>query len=298
MWLAWRLFGPEIEPRFAPGQTHPLRLPGRSLFVGDNEIFVRETGPEDGPVLVLVHGWGDHSLVIYSKLIPLLATRFRVVALDNRNSGRSAEIRARYEIADAADDVAGVLEQLGLARVAVFGYSMGGMIVQELARRHPHLVGRMGLGGTAASVGRLRDLPRPAVAAAMAVARAFERITRHEISSVRTRYLMKVGAVAPEHGRYFWTQHMARDPELYWQAGSAISRFDARAWSGALDRAPLVIITTHDQLMPPDSQYELASLFEAADVVELAGARHEAPLTHASAMAEAITRWAAPDHGG
>ena len=232
-------------------------------------------------------------MAVYAKIIPLLADRFRVIAVDNRNTGRSEQVRGRYEIAQAADELAGLIERLGASGAAVFGYSMGGMIVQELARRHPHLVGKLGLAGTLANT-PAAELPAPVVTAGLAIARALDRISRSEVSWVRLQYLTKVGAVEPRHARYFWTQHMGRDPELYWLAGSASARFDSRGWIGSLGLETLVIINTDDQIVSHAAQYQLASLIPGATVVELAGARHEAPLTHADRIAAAIAGWAQP----
>ena len=287
-WMVWKLFGPEITPKFTPGQRHPLRLPGRTLFVGDTEFFVREAGSEDKPPLVLVHGWGDHSLVIYSKMIPLLAEHFRVIAVDNRNAGMSEHLRGRMEIETMADDIAGIIEQLDLGPVSVFGYSMGGMISQELAYRHPHLVRHLMLGGTGGYIGAPNGIPIPALQVLNVIARAGERISRGEVSAVRTRYLEAVGAVAPEHARWFWTQSINRDPELYWESGWAIARFDSREWLARLPHPALVIITCVDQLMPPKAQYDLAARLTDVTTVELHDARHEGPLTHPERFSQAI----------
>lgn len=291
-WTAWKLLGPEYKPRFPPGQQHPLRVPGRSLFVGDTEFFVREAGSPDQPPLVLVHGWGDHSLVVYAKLIPLLADRFRVVAVDNRNAGKSDHLRGRFEIGTMADDLASIIETLDLGRVSVFGYSMGGMVCQELAYRHPNLVDRLMLGGTAAYIGSPTGMARPIVQTFYWLARAFERVTRAEWSALRTAYLQKVGAIQPEHAGWFWAQSISRDPEIYWQSGFAIARFDSREWVGRLTQPALVIITCVDQLMFPRAQYDLAARLPAVTTVEIHDGRHEAPLTHADRFGEAILSFA------
>ena len=123
-----------------------MRVSGRSLFIGDQEMFVRETGDPDGPPLMLVHGWGDHSVVVWHQIIPLLEGRYHIFALDNRNSGRSELVRERYDVARLADEVALVMDAVGLGRAAVAGYSLGGMIAQELAHRHPHKVEKLVLG--------------------------------------------------------------------------------------------------------------------------------------------------------
>ncbi len=292
-WVLYRLLGTDRTPRYPGRQVHPLRLPGRTVFVGDREIFMREAGPEDGPPLVLIHGWGDHSVVVYGRLIPLLAERFRVTALDNRNSGKSDFTPGDFSIEDVADDVAGALSQIGVSRALVVGYSMGGLIAQALTRRHPHLVERLVLAATAAAAPGVEGLLRAGAVVGGTVARALDRISRSEVSRVRIKYLVDVGAVAPEHAAWFYAQHRGRDPDAYWAALRCINRFDSRDWVGRLEVPTLIIITCDDQLMPPSRQYDLASRLRDPEVVELVGARHEAPLTHAERIAEAVIKFAA-----
>lgn len=278
-WLVYRLFGPETKPKTSVPQEHPLRLPGRTVFVGDREFFVRETGPSDAPALLLIHGWGDNGVVMFHRMIPDLAHHRHVIVIDNRNTGKSDDIRRTYTIAEAADDLAHVLAILGVSQVDVLGFSMGGMIAQELVRRHPGLARRLILTATAASAPRKGTMEARLLHGLSLVARAGERISRWEHAWVRTKYLVSVGAVAPEHEEWYWTAHMSNDTEMYWNAGFAIAGYDGRDLARKLDLPTLVIITTEDQLMPPDAQYELASLLPAPQVVELV-ARHEATMTH------------------
>lgn len=286
-YILWRWLGPEPKPRFSVPQEHPLRWPGRSVFVSDRELFVRESGSPDAPAVVLIHGWATDSLFNWYKIIPLLAERFHVIAVDQRNSGKSDYARARYEISDVADELAALIGVLDLGAVPVVGYSMGGMIAQELAHRYPHLVGRMVLGGTAATV-TPTVVERYRVPALMLLGRTWDRISRAEFSWVRQRYLTMVGAVDPKHERWIWDSYMGRDVNMYYEGGFAVARFDSRRWVGRLDVDALVVITTADQLVDPSLQHELAELLPRAQVVELNGARHESPLTHAEPFAEAI----------
>lgn len=290
MWLGWRVFGPEPKPKPPEAQEHPLRLPGRSVFVGDNEFFVREAGNADAPALFLVHGWGDHSLVVWWKLIGRLAAKYRVIVPDSRNTGKSDQLRHRYEIADIADDLAGIMTALGIDRAHVAGYSMGGLAALELAHRHPHRVDKLILAGTSAGPAR-STIERLVGGFVIVVARGFSRLSRSEVSRARTAYLVNVGAVLPRHFRWFYEQHQNHDPDLYWMAGSAVNRFNARPWIGKLRQPALVIINTEDQLMFAELQYELTSLLHDPEVVELIGARHEAPLTHAGHMIRAIEKF-------
>jgi 3-oxoadipate enol-lactonase len=287
--LAWLLLTREHQPRFSPPQTHPLRAPGRTVFVGDVEVFIREVGDPGAPPLLLVHGWGDHSLVVFHALIPLLARNFRVIAPDLRNTGKTDAIRGPYEIADVADEVAGLIDVLGLAPVDVVGYSMGGMVTQELVRRHPHAVRRMVLAGTASTpptVGRFGRTLAPIV---IAFLRAGERITRTFHTLGRTKWMVSLGAIRPEHQRWAWTQHVSRDPELYWEAGLAVARWDSADWVGSLGTETLVVINTNDEVVATPAQYELAARIPGAAVTEVVGAYHAGPITHADRYASAIT---------
>lgn len=281
----WRLFGPAPAPRFAPPQEHPWRLAGRTVFVGDREFLVREAGPPDAPPILLIHGLGGSSLAEWYRIGPRLATDHRVVLVDHRNHGLAPRTTERFEIADLADDIAGVGRAVGLPPATVVGYSMGGAIAQELARRHPGIVRRLVLIGTFASHPprwrRTRQL-------ATLVLRAFERLTGLGTPEARTIYLRVVGAVEPRHARWLWEETHRRDPDAGAVSSLALLRFDSTAWVGSLRVAALVVIPSRDQLVPPRWQYELAARLADAELLELDGARHEAPWTHPEPIAQAI----------
>ena len=81
---------------------------------------------------------------------PLLASRYRTVAFDNRGIGRSDVPPGPYPIALMASDAAAVLDAAGVESTHVFGISMGGMIAQEFALQYPKRVRSLILGCTAA----------------------------------------------------------------------------------------------------------------------------------------------------
>ncbi len=109
--------------------------------------------PSDPPAL-LVMGLGTQMIAWHEDFCRKLAARgLYVVRFDNRDIGRSTHMTgppptilqlltrsrraARYSLADMAEDAAGLLDELGLAPAHVIGASMGGMIAQTLAARHP-----------------------------------------------------------------------------------------------------------------------------------------------------------------
>lgn len=285
-WLAWRLLGPELSRRYTVPQRRPLRLPGRTVFVGEREFFVREAGPAGAPYVVLVHGWSLDGEMTYFGLVEALRDRYRVVVPDLRNHGKSDWIRGRYEVADLADELAGVLDGLGVGRALVMGYSLGGMVVMELARRHPRLVGAAVLAATAARPVPLRRLFVPI---GFWLARAVARVSTREAATITTKILSRTGSIEPANERWMYEALTRRDGSLFYLAGSAAYRFDARPWIGSIDAPITVVIPMRDHLVPVTAQQELAELARDAEVVKL-DAGHESILTCVDDYADVIER--------
>ena len=159
-----------------------------------NEITVEyaETGPRDGPVILLIMGLGMQLIGWPQSFCDALAARgFRVISFDNRDTGHSTlmpggslsmtltmarlvlrlPVKPPYTLNDMARDALGLLDALGVARAHVAGASMGGMIAQILAIEHPERVksltsimsstSKRGLPGPEAKVLRAMLRPRP-----------------------------------------------------------------------------------------------------------------------------------------
>jgi pimeloyl-ACP methyl ester carboxylesterase len=92
-----------------------------------------------GPAFVFVHGWmGNRSL--FAAQAEHFAHSHRVVSIDLRGHGDSDKPEGDYGISLLADDVACVIERVGLGKAVAVGHSMGGIIVLQLAAAHPQLV--------------------------------------------------------------------------------------------------------------------------------------------------------------
>ena len=91
----------------------------------------------DGPeTLVLVNGLAD-AKESWELQVPAFAERYRVLSYDNRGVGESPTPPGPYTTAQMADDLAGLVDGLGVERFHLLGVSMGGMIAQEYAIAHP-----------------------------------------------------------------------------------------------------------------------------------------------------------------
>lgn len=284
--ILWRAFAPIISPRFRPPQEHPWRSPGRTVFVGDEEFVVREAGPDGAPMVLLIHGLAGSSLAEWYRIGPALAEKYRVIMVDHRSHGLAPLARDRFEVEDLADDMAGVLDAMGVGQVSVVGYSMGGAIAQAFAHRHPHRVDRLAL------IATFTHHPEPHRffrAAGAILARGWERLTGLGTPEVRSTYLRWTGAVDERHARWLWEETHRRDVDAGAQATLALLRFDSRPWIGKVEAETLVVIPTADELVPPAWQYELAAALPNVTVVELPGVRHEAPWTHPDRVVEVIS---------
>jgi pimeloyl-ACP methyl ester carboxylesterase len=130
----------------------------QTCTTGDVELCYEEFGDPGDPAMLLVMGLGTQMLGWHEALCETLAARgFHVVRFDNRDIGRSTRFThlrpptlrqlvlrdrrgAGYSLEDMADDAAGLLDHLGIDQAHVVGASMGGMIAQTIAIRHPDRV--------------------------------------------------------------------------------------------------------------------------------------------------------------
>jgi 3-oxoadipate enol-lactonase len=107
------------------------------VTVNGIDLACQTDGPDDGPVLILSHTLAT-SRAMWRRQIPYFAGRYRIISFDMRGHGESAAPHYPYSLEMLAEDVIGVLDSLGVERPAIFlGISIGGMIGQALALRHP-----------------------------------------------------------------------------------------------------------------------------------------------------------------
>jgi len=105
--------------------------------VDSSELYYEEHG--SGEALLLIMGLAADSTAWLFQ-VPDFAKHYRTIVFDNRGVGRSSKPPGPYTIHEMADDTAALLDEIGVARAHVLGVSMGGMIAQELALRHPERV--------------------------------------------------------------------------------------------------------------------------------------------------------------
>ena len=114
----------------------------RTQKLGDVEVFYREAGPADAPVILLLHGFPSASHM-FRDLIPALADGYRVIAPDLPGFGQTkapARGEFNYSFDALAEVVEGFVEVIGLQRYALYIFDYGAPVGLRLAMRHPERV--------------------------------------------------------------------------------------------------------------------------------------------------------------
>ena len=107
---------------------------------GGVTIHVADAGPPDGPAVMLVHGFPENWWQWNELIGPLAADGYRVLCPDLRGAGWSSAPRSSYRKNDMADDLAAVMDRLGVASVKLVAHDWGGPVAFILMLRHPQKV--------------------------------------------------------------------------------------------------------------------------------------------------------------
>jgi 3-oxoadipate enol-lactonase len=237
---------------------------------GDAALWWDETGVGEPPLL-LVQGLG-YTADMWHRVLAGLAARRRVVVFDNRGVGRSSVPEPPWTVEQMADDAIAVLDAAGGQRAHVFGVSMGGLIAQEVALRHPDRVLSLILGCT--HPGGREAARMDADAAAMLMDRGSK--SARDVVEASLPFLY--GSTTSQADIDADVEVRLRFPlrgKAYWGQLDAM-----RQHRGTFDRlgditAPtLVLHGDADRLVQPANATLLADAIPGARLVRLPGASH------------------------
>jgi 3-oxoadipate enol-lactonase len=285
-----REVGPQIgyalEPLSPAATCHPgVGHEGRTAGIPALHYSVRapRSGKAPRHTVVLSHALGC-DLTMWDQLATLLAADCRVIAYDHRGHGSSDTLPGMASMADLADDAARLLRELDSGPVVWVGLSMGGMVGQELALRHPSLVRALVLANTTSGY--------PEAARA---------VWEQRIATVREQGIEAIADAVM--GRYFHdgfrTAHGAivarfrqrvvtTDAPGYIACCDAVRKMDTTARLGAIAAPTLVIAGELDQGTPVAMAQQLAAGIPGAQLEVLAGASHLSAIEQPKTFADAV----------
>ena len=258
---------------------------------GDVSLHYESTGT--GVPVLLVMGLGMNATGWWRSVPVLAAAGLRVLTFDNRGVGRSSRPAGPYTTCAMADDAAAVLDAAAVEHAHIYGISLGGMIAQEIALRHPARVERLVLGATTPG----GDRATPADEATRAFFRRRGLMPAEEAvwASVPYNYAARTRA---EHGDRIAQDIRQRlrfpiEPEPYAAQLAAALAHDAGDRLGRIAARTLVVHGDEDVMVPPASGRLLVSLIPGAQLLELSGAAHLYPTDEPAAderVADFLTR--------
>lgn len=127
-------------------ETRQSEATDRAVVVNGRRLYTQRRPGSTRPPLLLIHGIGG-SLESWQPLLDQMPGR-DVVMVDSPGAGRSAVPMLPIRMPAIADRIAGAVRALGVEQADVLGYSLGGLVAQEVARRHPALASRLILAAT------------------------------------------------------------------------------------------------------------------------------------------------------
>jgi len=220
-------------------------------------------GPEDAPVVVFSNSIGT-TLEMWDAQARVLAPRYRVLRYDTRGHGRSPLAQGSVTIGVLADDLAGLLDALGIGRAHVVGLSLGGMTAQALAAARPDRVHGLVLMATSAY------LPLGWAERAALVRRdGMGAIAGAVMERWFTPAFRTDARVTALHGRFLQTE-----PEGYALCCEAIGAMDLRPGNATITAPTLIIAGANDPATPPAMSEDIRSLIPGSELIVLPRAAH------------------------
>ena len=130
-----------------PHQLAEQKVMYTSLQIENRSVRIRaiDSGPEDGPVVVLLHGFPEFWYSWHAQIAPLAAAGFRVIVPDQRGYNSSSKPLGveSYAMPELITDVIAIADQLGQKQIFLAGHDWGAAVAWSVALLHPHRVAKL-----------------------------------------------------------------------------------------------------------------------------------------------------------
>ena len=247
--------------------------------VAVNGINLAYTRLGKGTPLMLVHGFPLDSSS-WNELIPYLKDHFDLILPDLRGFGKSTTVEAPYTLSDMADDLAGLLDHLGVEKTALAGHSMGGYISLAFAKKYPQRVSGLGLIASQAAAdapeGKERRYKTAADVAEKGVGVVVDAMTPKLSADVRVQGFVR-GVIERQSKQ-----------ALIGALKAMAVREDSMPILSSSDFPLVLIHGDADQLVPLERAKEIKSANPSARLLELKGAGHMPMMEFARQTADGL----------
>ncbi|MBX3070020.1 MAG: alpha/beta fold hydrolase [Thermomicrobiales bacterium] len=238
---------------------------------------------DGAPAVLCIHGFNQSSVFWEPAIARLGADGARAIAVDLPGFGSAAEAPGPYTMEAYADRLSALLDALSVERACVVGGSMGGVVAQHFALRHPDRLARLVLVATGART------PDPAGALAKADKIATSPLTDADIAQTVAGFFSSI----PDHVDRLQLEAIARMP----RQAVAVEVMRSNANSNTLDRlaeieAPTLIVQgRHDRGRTPEHGELMATLMPNARLAVLEHSGHTPQLEEPDAFLETVQRF-------
>lgn len=255
-------------------------------FIRTNGIvlYYRLHGPEGAPAVALVNSLGTDAR-IWDEVIDLLAPRYRILSYDKRGHGLSEAPAGDYTLGDHVADLSSLLDHVGMTTAAVAGVSVGGLIAQGFALRHPDRLTALVLCDTAPKLGEPQSW-------------------NDRIAAIRAKGMGAIADAVME--RWFspgfrrerpvdlagWRNLFLRtDPDGYCGTCATLRDSDLTAEIGSIDKPALVLVGDEDGSTPVPLVRACAEAIPGARFEIIPQAGHIPSIEQPAAVAALMTEF-------
>ena len=255
-----------------------------TAIINDIVLHYRTHGRADAPALVLVNSLGTDAR-IWDGLIALMSDRYRIISYDKRGHGLSDAPAGDYSLDQQVDDLAGLVDHLGITSFVLCGVSVGGLIAQGFALRRPEALAGLVLCDTAPKVGdtamwdaRIAAVRQGGMAAIVdgAMLRWFTETYRRD----------KAPALAG------WRNMLLRTPvDGYVSTCATLREADLRNAIGTIATPTLVLVGDEDLATPVDLARDTAARIPGARFEIIAACGHIPSIEQPETLAALLSRF-------
>ena len=222
-----------------------------------------------GEPLVMIHGLGN-TKCDWMLQTPSFSRHYRVITFDNRGAGRSDKPGGPYTTKIMADDVIGLMNFLKLEKAHILGFSLGGMIAQELAIQYPERINKLILASTFCCQDNLLNGHTPELFGALDLRLKGKAgpVTRLAFNNSVNRIVFTI--LNTIHAKL---ENKTDTIGLIAQKEADVNHFTADRLY--LISSPTLVITgTADRITKPSSSAQIAQLIPDAKITEIDGGSH------------------------